>query len=59
MDPDQALADIRDMIHGLRNAIDDEEFDTAIFEAEYLATAVEALDEWITGGGLLPEDWAR
>lgn len=45
MDPDQSLRDIR---HHLFNE----------FDLYTLQLAFTALDEWLSAGGFLPEDWS-
>lgn len=51
MDPNEALRQIR-------AAIDDwNEYE--ICDVESLITLVEGLDNWISGGGFLPNDWDR
>jgi hypothetical protein len=58
MDPNQALADMRDAI-GLASALEDG--DPVDYTAEQiladLAEAAMALDNWLRIGGFLPDDW--
>lgn len=54
MDPDKALQDARIASRSLR---EDETW--ARSDAEALADAFDALDEWLTGGGFLPQGWRR
>lgn len=57
MDPDAALARIRDT----RKRFDEAERDglntTALILAQELAEAIEDLDDWLSKGGFLPKDW--
>lgn len=51
MDPNAALAQIRDEVHEIltdRNP-----------DPERLAELVNGLDEWLTNGGFLPDGWQR
>ena len=50
MDPTKTLEDIRDLCKRILD-YDDESY------AIDLATSVEVLDKWISGGGFLPGDW--
>lgn len=59
MDPDACLEMIRKRIEWIRKAIDSNDTDTAIAEADLLATEVQALDRWIGRGGFLPKDWRK
>ncbi len=59
MDPNEALAILRKRIAWLREAIDNNDTDTAIAEAELIATEFEGLDRWINRGGFLPTDWVK
>lgn len=54
MDPDEALVALRDCAQDLTNGTDEYSY------AETVNTMVEqfeALDDWLTRGGLLPADW--
>ena len=55
MDPNQALIDLRELVEEILVG------GSAAFTwkdlAESLAEAVESMDEWISRGGFLPEDW--
>jgi hypothetical protein len=56
MDPDQTLAQIRRIIADMarpRSALDE------LVDARLLAELVEALDDWITKGGFLPQPWRQ
>ncbi len=48
MDPNKTLEDIREIL-----ATEDD----YVQRAGELATLVQALDEWLTSGGFLPEAW--
>ena len=50
MDPNETLKELRELIELVLRGDD-----TSVFEA---ATKFEDLDEWLTRGGLLPEDWS-
>lgn len=52
MDPNANLAEIRKIL-----AKSDEE--TSILEYERLAELMEALDNWLSQGGFLPEAWKK
>lgn len=56
MDPDECLKEIRELITRLNAADDRDDFEG--FAAD-LAEHVEALDEWIIGGGFLPRAWTN
>ena len=56
MDPNKALEDVRDIIA----RIEDTDDVLPTFElAEQLAEIVGGLDEWLSRGGFLPDDWRR
>ena len=60
MDPDQALKNAREAVAKMNNwdpAVDGTEEGPP--SAWDLKDAFEALDEWLTGGGFLPQDWKR
>lgn len=60
MDPDAALARIRELVEEITQRIDaDEEFDHVDDEANEVADIFRGLDEWIKKGGFLPKDWGR
>jgi hypothetical protein len=54
MDPDECLKQIRDLIMRVNAADDRGDFEG--FAAD-LAEHVEALDEWLSKGGFLPDAW--
>jgi hypothetical protein len=66
MDPNEALRKIRAAVREIRSidGMSAEELEQADL-SWYLATAnslvehVEALDNWITYGGFLPDDWRK
>jgi hypothetical protein len=53
MDPDATLKEARELAQDIL----DGGADTA--EAERLAELFQALDEWLSGSGYLPEDWRQ
>lgn len=58
MDPDKCLEDIRESISLFRDKKergDPWEFTTPI--AEEIVDMVQDLDEWLTKGGFIPQDW--
>lgn len=52
MDPSEALEELRHLVQEVYEYADDPEF-----LATSIADKVRELDEWITSGGELPEDW--
>lgn len=54
MDPDATLREIQDLITTSRNA---DAVSDRVDALEVLANRVESLDQWLQGGGFLPEDW--
>jgi hypothetical protein len=56
MDPNATLRDIREMIESLAMS---QSTDNLIDLGEELASAVDQLDNWLTGGGFLPDEWTR
>ncbi len=57
MDPDAALAEMRDISKALTEAKDLNS--DSLTDAARLAELVMGLDEWILRGGYLPEDWRK
>lgn len=56
MDPNQALADLREALRRMGAATEPWEYENAAAEAgEHIA----GLDEWLSKGGFLPEAWRR
>jgi hypothetical protein len=55
MDPNANLKEMREIA---KTILSGEEYDTG-YDAVRLAELVEALDEWITKGGFLPEAWSK
>lgn len=55
MDPNEALARARRAAERLLS--DGFEWDAA--ECEALCESLQALDQWLSKGGFLPDDWAR
>ena len=62
MDPDTALANLRNALARLRAAEGHQPNSHEAFQhaaaATEVADAAEALDGWLTGGGFLPATWA-
>ncbi len=57
MDPNETLARIRDALKVMNNPkVGGARY---IHESEKLAAAFADLDEWLSKGGFLPEDWER
>ncbi len=50
MDPNETLRLLREMA---------KEENASRFDAEAFCALFEALDEWLSRGGLLPTDWAK
>jgi hypothetical protein len=53
MDPNETLRLIRDQI------IESDESGIEFYEPNYVAELFVALDDWLSNGGFLPEDWAK
>lgn len=56
MDPNAALNNIREAVGELRQQDDDGVLD-GTSQVGFLLESFEALDEWLTKGGFLPEAW--
>lgn len=54
MDPDAVLNTMRQAIAAASSTSDADGFGQAMLQA---VEAAEALDEWLTGGGFLPDAW--
>lgn len=54
MDPNAALAELRRLIDGPTPEIDS--FDDLI---DKITPVWQGLDQWLSAGGFLPDDWAR
>jgi hypothetical protein len=54
MDPDELLEELRSLI---QDAFDNS--DDPVVIANDLATKASELDEWLSSGGELPEEWQR
>lgn len=54
MDPNATLAEIRGLLMSLEDGLS---VDSALDAHERMADLVEALDEWLTRGGILPSAW--
>jgi hypothetical protein len=68
MDPTETLKQIRRLVRRISAHADRDEYADEVppavlqawcDDAQVLAGLAEALDEWITGGGFLPEGWTR
>lgn len=61
MDPDEALKKAREAAKGVIEGLSYEHRGQPSVEdyAGVLAEAFEALDEWLSKGGFLPDDWRR
>jgi len=58
MDPDVALAEIREQVEEFEGLSDDN-FVDALRAADQIVERIKALDEWLSKGGFLPKEWAR
>jgi hypothetical protein len=56
MDPNANLREIRELVKS-GNATNDAGNDIGAHDASRMVELVEALDEWITRGGFLPDRW--
>jgi hypothetical protein len=56
MDPNEALRKAREALKQYRGA---DSSGDAVFPAEELADAFEALDTWLSNGGFLPRAWTH
>lgn len=56
MDPNAALEELRKLIETVMN---DWDSDTATQTEVEMANLFAALDEWLTKGGVLPNQWSR
>jgi hypothetical protein len=54
VDPDQALRDLRAALRDWHRSHPQDRLDAL----RDVATAAEALDDWISDGGFLPTDWS-
>ena len=57
MNPDQTLADLRDLVTRVHNSLYTPNDLHGMGAAEDFAELFEALDNWISRGGFLPECW--
>lgn len=57
MDPDEALAKLREALQLYYRRYRDK--GTGLEEADQMADGIEALDDWLSRGGFLPEDWSK
>lgn len=57
MDPNKALEDLRSAIATLRKAAEGDSNDAEIEAGHAVADAVEALDQWLSRGGFVPDAW--
>lgn len=56
MDPNTALAELRSLVRVINSDIDD---DTVAIMATDLVNVVSGLDDWLSKGGFLPDDWKK
>lgn len=59
MDPDQLLAELIEHAWKFEEANRRGHFDPALTEARELSEKFRALDNWLKGGGYIPERWAH
>jgi hypothetical protein len=61
MDPDANLAELRRIIARARERADSVGYDAVndAIDLDRLADLAEALDEWLSRGGFLPEAWSK
>ena len=63
MDPDKALANIRELADDLSNRAvnlnDNDDVEGYLNDVFELTDRIHALDEWIMRGGFLPKDWSK
>jgi hypothetical protein len=57
MDPNANLGETRRLLARMLDG--DQPNDNYLDDAQRLAELARALDGWITGGGFLPDEWAR
>ena len=57
MDPDVALANARQAATEIFEALDTGDVQSLDTSASNLAESFQALDEWLTSGGFLPDAW--
>jgi hypothetical protein len=57
MDPNKTLASLRAALEDARAAAEGDSNDAEIEAWQEVGEYVEALDEWLTKGGFLPDDW--
>jgi len=57
MDPDAALTEARKALQLYLRRYSDK--GTGLYEADNLANAFEALDDWLSHGGFLPKAWEK
>jgi hypothetical protein len=57
MDPDKTLDEIRQAVRRLTTPTGEVTFQ-ALDDVRALVDNIEALDEWLTGGGFLPDEWS-
>lgn len=56
MDPNEALKEIREEIAEF-SQLSDDNFVDALISADKIVELIKGLDEWLSKGGFLPDDW--
>ncbi len=58
MDPNAALAEVRELIQFINNPMVHRTAEGHAYDARDLAEKVGALDTWLSNGGFKPADWS-
>lgn len=59
MDPNETLRELRESVRRAQRAADGDSNDAEIEAWQEAGEKILALDEWLSRGGFLPDDWAR
>ena len=59
MDPNAALASLREALADAREAAEGDSNDAEIEAWQEVGERIDALDQWLSNGGFLPSAWAR